>query len=1023
MTEIDRTVTDRDSLVSSVTKDVNKRCHIENGNLNKVKKVNNLTCVYLNLGLGSMKFKMAELEFVLHQHDPVAIAIAETALTNDCEIFLNSRGYVIEKCDSERLWVAVLSNVSVKRRLDLEAKSQPNIWLEFGNTKKFVTAFVYREWQVRGILGSGSFRAQLTRWSSFLDKWEWLIDNEPGKEYHVIGDMNINCLKWTQLGGIGGGCQKMVDDLYDRIISKGAIQTVEEITRYGGGGIESILDLHFTNLVNKVSITLHSDTKSDHKTMVLKRKTKEYVGEIVIVKRNWKKVNWGIFKNQLWIMDLRPLLQIQDVDEVTERFTAALCVCADSQQGVKEIKIKRNKAEWVTGELLEMLEKKEKLYIKQRKTRKQDDVRAFKQLNNKISNMKQYLKVQFHKRKLDTKDSEELWKHGKDVLGYVQPGPPTTINVDGNLTSDPQMIADVMNKAFIEKIKKHRESIPVVNQDPLQYTREWTENCGLLDGNVQMMWRDEVHPSIVEKAIKSLSNSTAEGHTGLNTQCLKILRNKILKYVTHIVNLSLKQGVFPRLWKVAKIMPLHKSGCKFTTGNYRPVALLEPMSKILERIVEWRIRDWLTQGGLLADQQMGYRPNRSCQTALLTVQDRILKNSEEGHDTAAILCDLSAAFDTIPHSTLLNKMKLYGFNHQAIKWFQSYLSGRWQFVKIGSKSSKMLKILQGVMQGSILGPLLFILYINDIVMILLIIWLLILIYADDTSLLLQLTDDPVENQRRIDQVMELLTRYMASNGLKFNFKKTQLLICSTKKGANRQYHLEQDGNQVFPIDNARLLGLQLSQDMRHEHYLLNMQNNLLQSLHQRWLALYKVSKYCDKEQRRQFGYGLIVSKITFGACYWSTCTEAVKDKINVLLNKVVRTICDASRLTAMKPLFEELNWLTTKQLLYYHDLVQIRSIKLSGEPGYLSSPIQLPRIRRQVEEYEGAITRSVTRKEMIVRGSENQPKDGPRKNAFISRACDRYNEMMEEEKDIKDTNKGTKIFKERMKDKVTKVIP
>ena len=121
----------------------------------------------------------------------------------------------------------------------------------------------------------------------------------------------------------------------------------------------------------------------------------------------------------------------------------------------------------------------------------------------------------------------------------------------------------------------------------------------------------------------------------------------------------------------------HYTGCKFTTGNYRPVALLEPMSKIIERVGEWRIRNWLEARGLLVDSQMGYKANRSCQTALLTAQERILKNSDEGSDTAVILCDLSAAFDTIPHCTLLNKTKLYGFDDRAIKWFESYLSGRW----------------------------------------------------------------------------------------------------------------------------------------------------------------------------------------------------------------------------------------------------------------------------------------------------------------------------------------------------------
>ena len=106
---------------------------------------------------------------------------------------------------------------------------------------------------------------------------------------------------------------------------------------------------------------------------------------------------------------------------------------------------------------------------------------------------------------MDTKNAEELWKHGKSVLGYQQPGPPTTIKTDVILTSDPQVIADVMNKAFIDKIARHKESIPATDQDPCQYTKELTESSGVVNGNIKMPWHHEVHESIVEKAIKLLS--------------------------------------------------------------------------------------------------------------------------------------------------------------------------------------------------------------------------------------------------------------------------------------------------------------------------------------------------------------------------------------------------------------------------------------------------------------------------------------------------------------------------------------
>ena len=289
---------------------------------------------------------------------------------------------------------------------------------------------------------------------------------------------------------------------------------------------------------------------------------------------------------------------------------------------------------------------------------------------------------------------------------------------------------------------------------------------------------NEILNNDVYKALSNLATNKASGLDGLSPRLIRAAASCISQHITFIFNLSLSLGEVPAEWKLGKVIHIHKGGARDNCNNYRPISILPTLMKVFERIINDRLYSYLHTNNLLSSQQSGFRPLHSTSTTLLQVSDYILHNTDNGMLTGAVFLDLKKAFDTVHHPTLLKKLNLLGLNNVELEWFKSYLTDRRQITSINGVNSTPASIRCGVPQGSILGPLLFIIFINDLPNV--ITNCTTFMYADDTAIFSaskSFNDIQVTLQNDLNNVSDWLNE----NKLSLNIEKTKSLLFGSRK--------------------------------------------------------------------------------------------------------------------------------------------------------------------------------------------------------------------------------------------------
>ena len=375
---------------------------------------------------------------------------------------------------------------------------------------------------------------------------------------------------------------------------------------------------------------------------------------------------------------------------------------------------------------------------------------------------------------------------------------PTYFLNNGKYVCGVKNIADKFNEYFTEIGPSLASEIDVSNKSPF--------NTYLTSPCTSSFHFQYTNPSGILKIIQGLKPKTSAGYDHLSSKVLKDIADIVSTPLSIIINQSLCSGIFPSKLKIAKVFPLFKKGDIQLFGNYRPISLLSSVSKVFEKAAYGQLYEYSSSHALFYDSQYGFRKYHSTELAALELVDRIHKEIDENKIPFSVFLDLSKAFDTLDHDILLHKLQYYGITGTALDWFRSYLTERYQYVDYNGASSSMKLLTTGVPQGSILGPLLFIIYMNDIHTVS--DNLNFILYADDTTFTSPLCSFTYGGYHDINRVSTLInseitkiSEWLSVNKLSLNANKTKFMIFH-----NYQKVMTDSDIPQLEINNTRLKG-------------------------------------------------------------------------------------------------------------------------------------------------------------------------------------------------------------------------
>ena len=419
--------------------------------------------------------------------------------------------------------------------------------------------------------------------------------------------------------------------------------------------------------------------------------------------------------------------------------------------------------------------------------------------------------------------------------------------------------------------------------------------------------------SFIRTFLTNLNVNKSTGLDKIGPRILKLSANVLAPSLLYIVNKSLITGEFPCLWKEAKIKPLFKSGAKDDKNNYRPISIHPTVSKLIEKWVENKFSEYLNEYDLLHQSQSGFRSNHSTESAIVRMIDSWLKAVNDGKLSGCVMVDFRKAFDLVDHKILLNKLKCYKCNETCLSWFEAYLSSRTQCVSLNNTISKPASITCGVPQGSILGSLLFLIFINYLPLALQK-SVVVDLYADDTTFY-DFQSDVFQLETNLQRALNLLHIWCQQNGMVLNTDKTKVMLITSRQ---KRLTLQNPGLSFRYSDidikmtpSEKILGVHVVDNLMWNNHCQHVSKKISSYL---WL-LSKIRSYLSVEHRLMF-YSVYV-KPHFDYCntVWSNTSSGNINKISKLQRRACKLIL-AQDYTDIQEALERLNILSFDQIFF-----------------------------------------------------------------------------------------------------------
>uniref|UniRef100_A0A8C6SQ40 Reverse transcriptase domain-containing protein n=1 Tax=Neogobius melanostomus TaxID=47308 RepID=A0A8C6SQ40_9GOBI len=436
--------------------------------------------------------------------------------------------------------------------------------------------------------------------------------------------------------------------------------------------------------------------------------------------------------------------------------------------------------------------------------------------------------------------------------------------------------------------------------------------------------------------VKGCKNKTSTDYHDMDMKTLKTVIESISKPLTYICNLSLQTGQFPDGMKVAKVIPLFKAGDKHLFTNYRPVSLLPQFSKILEKVYNSRLDSFIERCNLLSDNQFGFRNNHSTSHALFDIIEEITNAVDNKKYAIGLFIDLSKAFDTINYDILINKLEHYGIRGVALQWVTSYLKNRKQCVKIGDYQSSCRQIVCGLPQGSILGPKLFNMYINDICKTSQV--LKFILFADDTNIFAS-GDDLQQLCRIVNLELKSVNKWFKQNKLSLNLSKSKMMIFGNCN-SNAQEAIQIEGVVIERVHEIKFLGVIIDDRITWKAHIKYISTKISRSIS----VIAKAKHILNIKALHILYCSLILPYLYYCTVVWGSTYKNTLKPIVLLQKRAIRVIHKVGFLDHTNSLFLK------SKIMKFCDIVEFQTVQMLYKARYKLLPGQ---IQRRFQERTG----------------------------------------------------------------------
>ena len=472
---------------------------------------------------------------------------------------------------------------------------------------------------------------------------------------------------------------------------------------------------------------------------------------------------------------------------------------------------------------------------------------------------------------------------------------------DNRVVTDSQAIAETFNDYFIGIGKTLAKKMPRITN--------YKKYLG--EANTSSMFMIPATKQEVKKEIEKLHLNKSPGPDLIPAKVIKVCADQIVEPLTTIINSSFQTGVFPSKLKIAKVIPIFKKKDRHTVGNYRPISLLSIFGKVLEKLMHHRLYSFLNKCNILYELQFGFRTNHSTSLALIDIVERIRQTLDNQLPMLGIYLDLQKAFDTVDHQILLSKLSHYGIRGICNQWFSSYLRGRKQFVSVNNTCSEIKEIETGVPQGSVLGPLLFLLYVNDISRAIREEGVVAMLFADDTNIFVQ-GKNLVTVKKLAEQVMKQLSTWFYENKLSLSIEKTQFSIFH-KRGTKIPEECNKlcfDTEEIRRVDQSKYLGVILDDRLSWEPHIKTTLENLVKTAN----SLKVISPVIPNKCKKELYYAYVYSRIKYGIEVYGLATITRLKSIQVMQNRILKILFNIDWFCPTNSLHKNLNIIQVKDI-------------------------------------------------------------------------------------------------------------